>query len=519
MLYESDWAGYTVLNMCADGVPAFESSHVADSHSPGVYELRPHAEGMLPSCEPEATAADDAAGAGALDDSLLAANVVWCCQLRWVIIAAFTVFGLLGVVPDFFESLGLRSPGFWPFATAAVLAVANVGFLTAIRAATARMAHPAGYAMGILWIQILLDLIVVTCVVYFVGSMRTYAPFVYLFHITLACIFLPHRQSLAVTLTACVLYAACITAEYRGWLPLTHMFVDPTETATSGPISALSGLNFLMAMVIWLVMWYLVSHLATTVRQRDTELAAANNRLEAAIEERRRHMLTTTHQLKAPFAAIQANTQLLLGGYCGTLPDQAVDVTERIRARCQALAAEIQEMLQLANLRSASQQPLSQAPLGLAELLDSTMATLETTANERDITFKRDLQRVTVLGAEEHLTMLFVNLLSNAINYSYDGGKISVACGPDGYGAVRVSIADRGIGIPAEKLSRIFEQHYRTNEAVKHNKQSTGLGLAIVEHVARLYDIRVRVTSALGHGTTFELLFPLTIPNVGRTQT
>ena len=60
--------------------------------------------------------------------------------------------------------------------------------------------------------------------------------------------------------------------------------------------------------------WYLASRLANALRQRDEELSAINRRLVAATEERAGHMLRTTHQLKAPFAAIHANTQLLLGG-------------------------------------------------------------------------------------------------------------------------------------------------------------------------------------------------------------
>jgi signal transduction histidine kinase len=68
-----------------------------------------------------------------------------------------------------------------------------------------------------------------------------------------------------------------------------------------------------------------------------------------------------------------------------------------------------------------------------------------------------------------------------------------------------VAVADRGIGIPADKLPHIFEDYYRTDEAVRHNKQSSGLGLAIVRHVAQEHGIRIRVESRPGVGTTFYL--------------
>jgi light-regulated signal transduction histidine kinase (bacteriophytochrome) len=62
--------------------------------------------------------------------------------------------------------------------------------------------------------------------------------------------------------------------------------------------------------VTWTIIWYLVSRLADTLRQRERELATTNLRLKASSDERMKHMLQTTHQLKAPFAAIHANTQL-----------------------------------------------------------------------------------------------------------------------------------------------------------------------------------------------------------------
>ena len=78
-----------------------------------------------------------------------------------------------------------------------------------------------------------------------------------------------------------------------------------------------------------------------------------------------------------------------------------------------------------------------------------------------------------------------------------------------------MTISDQGIGIPAEKLPRIFEEHYRTKEAVQHNKESSGLGLSIVKQVAQIYKIRIRVESRSGYGTKFELRFPIVVENSG----
>jgi signal transduction histidine kinase len=172
------------------------------------------------------------------------------------------------------------------------------------------------------------------------------------------------------------------------------------------------------------------------------------------------------------------------------------------------LTAEIQEMLQLANLSSTSMESLAQARMVSTELLEWCISQVEMVAKERSIAFKTDVRPVVMLGAEDHFKMMFVNLLNNAVIYSHRNGQVNVSCKPGPNQEPVVVIEDYGIGIPADKLPRIFEEHYRTNEAVKHNKESSGLGLSIVKYVAEMYRIRIRVESHPGSGTKFELRFP-----------
>ena len=104
--------------------------------------------------------------------------------------------------------------------------------------------------------------------------------------------------------------------------------------------------------------------------------------------------------------------------------------------------------------------------------------------------------------------MMIDNVLSNAVAYSCDGQKVSVSCQPKPSGGAIVTVEDSGIGIPTAKLPQIFDDYYRTAEAVKHNKASTGLGLAIVRQVATAGKVAVRVESAPQQGTQFTLDFP-----------
>jgi two-component system phosphate regulon sensor histidine kinase PhoR len=440
-----------------------------------------------------------------LPEPLLVQNVLWFCRLRWMIISILVSYGLLGLFPGVLDYFGMRFPGVWPFATAGILIISNTAFLYFTSARTFRIGSTLN-----LWSQIVADLVVLTIVVYFVGSMETKIAFAYLFHIVLSCVFFSRRQSLIVILIAIGMFTACFSAEYvLKIVPSMSIFAESSHGPYIWPAPTTLTVNFFFPIGIWLVVWHLTSHLSSMLRRRDFELDETNRRLVAAQEERSRHMLVTTHQLKAPFAAIYSNAQLLLDGYCGDIPDRASQSIQRIMSRCRRLTAEIQEMLQLANLSSISQQSLPRSKMVSTELLLWCISQVDSIARERGIVFKTNIRPVAMIGTEDHFKMLFVNLLSNAVIYSRKNGQVNIGCyrGPNSEPVV--TIADNGIGIQAKSLPRIFEEHYRTRDGVRHNPESSGLGLAIVRHVAEMYGIRIRVESRPGFGTKFELRFPV----------
>ncbi len=168
-----------------------------------------------------------------------------------------------------------------------------------------------------------MDLLVVTAAIHFVGSMQTYVAFVYLFHIVLACIFFPARQSFMVTLlaTPCTRHAS--PRQPSGLAPPRSIF-DRTARRIR-PRRRWRWLTSSRPSSIWLVVWDLgLAPVGGWSASATRNWPPATASLVAAQNERLRHMLTTTHQFKAPFAAIHANVQLLLSGTCGPLCDEAL---------------------------------------------------------------------------------------------------------------------------------------------------------------------------------------------------
>ena len=444
--------------------------------------------------------------AGPLPEAILVRNAIWFCGLRWVVVVVLACLGVPDVVADLLRGKAASGWAGGTLLMAGILVLYNIPFQVH-SAWLKRAARPREVRLN-LWGQILLDLVVLTAVVHFLGSVETFVPFAYLFHVALAAMFFSRRQSLGIALAACGLYASCVIMELSGLLAsqgllATRPLAQQMELA---PATAIA--NLLFVPVVLVGVWYLASELSARLRRRDAELEEMNRRLEAALTERAGHMLRTARELKTPLAAIHANMQLLMEGYCGELSEPVREVVSRTFARCQRLARETGEMLQLGNLRSESEQGPHPEKLDLAGVLRWSLEQLEPQIKQHKVMVRASLRPAMVAVVESHLRMLFSNLLSNAVTYSRDGGRVYVYCEPTPAAGPKVTIEDEGIGIPPEKLPHIFEEYYRTDEAVRHNPQSSGLGLTLVRLVAERHKIDIKVTSRLGSGTKLELQFP-----------
>jgi two-component system phosphate regulon sensor histidine kinase PhoR len=118
---------------------------------------------------------------------------------------------------------------------------------------------------------------------------------------------------------------------------------------------------------------------------------------------------------------------------------------------------------------------------------------------------------------EDRLLQILINLLSNGITYSHEGGRLRVIVEPvvtspdqhpEEYDYVRITVQDYGIGIPREDLDRIFERFYRVDKARSRSSGGTGLGLSIVKHLVELHKGTIRVESTVGVGSKFILELP-----------
>lgn len=254
------------------------------------------------------------------------------------------------------------------------------------------------------------------------------------------------------------------------------------------------------------------------VLERTMDLEKANTELEKKIieheklnekllqinNEKTKYLMHATHQLKAPFAAIQAYADLILDGYTGKIPQMTLDIIRKIRERCLLLTDAIKDMLELANLKSLVRENIKMEHCPLDGILTSSVNHLSGLAASREIKISAPATAECIVKCNKNqILILLSNLLENAIYYSPREATVTITVKNEPGSMVRISVIDYGIGIAEKYQSRIFDEYFRTNQAVEVNGHGNGLGLAIAREIAFIHDTAIELESAPGKGSVF----------------
>lgn len=215
------------------------------------------------------------------------------------------------------------------------------------------------------------------------------------------------------------------------------------------------------------------------------------------------------HELRAPLSAIKQQHSVILDGLAGELSSKQQELLKRGEEKIQGLLDMINDLLDLARIES-SPEAQEQVPLDLAEICLKTVNLMRAKAEEQGVSLRLELpERLPLVQAQARsMEEVLTNLISNAINYSPDGGTVTIsATSPGEYLELRVS--DTGIGIPQEEIPRIFDKFYRVKHPRTRQVIGTGLGLSLVKSLIEAHRGSVEVDSEPGVGTTFRVLLPV----------
>ena len=264
-------------------------------------------------------------------------------------------------------------------------------------------------------------------------------------------------------------------------------------------------------------------NLEKKIIERTEEIEKVNIRLEKEMLEyekisqklqeinrtKSKYLLYATHQLKAPFAAIQSYVDIIIDGYTGEIPQRTRDIVTKIKDRCELLSRVIKEMLELESLKTQDVSELKKINIGT--IISDIIKRFQVIAGSNNITISSSQPEdpLYIEGNEKQIQILFSILLENAINYSPDNTVIKFITKKLGGNQLYICVKDEGIGIPEKNLGNIFNEFFRSNNAVEFHKNGTGLGLSIAKEIAEIHNTSIHIESELGKGCCFSVIFDL----------
>jgi signal transduction histidine kinase len=234
------------------------------------------------------------------------------------------------------------------------------------------------------------------------------------------------------------------------------------------------------------------------------ELATAFDQMADALarqEQLRRDLVAdVAHELRTPVAVLQAGHEAMLDGVAEPTPEQLASLRDEVLR----LANMVNDLQTLAAADAAALH-LSQHRCDLADLADDAVASLIGRFEAAGITLERRFAEAEVLADPRWLHQLIMNLLTNALKFTPEGGQVTVDVAPAGAGAV-LTVTDTGIGIPADELPHVFDRFWRGRRAAQIS--GSGIGLAVAAELAQAHGGRLTASSEPGQGTVMTLTLP-----------
>ncbi|WP_233258631.1 cell wall metabolism sensor histidine kinase WalK [[Phormidium] sp. ETS-05] len=230
--------------------------------------------------------------------------------------------------------------------------------------------------------------------------------------------------------------------------------------------------------------------------------------IENSFEQLKQFTADASHELRSPLTAIKTSISVMQS-HPERIHPADVKKVAAIASATNQMTHLVEDLLLLARMEGAIANIHEFSPIPLADILEDVIECALPQAESKQITLTSHIISGTVvMGNAPQLARLFTNLLANAIQYTPDGGKVTLSSQRIANAAI-VNVEDTGIGIAPEDLPYVFDRFWRADKARNRRQGGLGMGLAIAQTIAQSHQGQITVTSQLGIGTCFRVRLPL----------
>src|SRR2546426_635490 len=246
------------------------------------------------------------------------------------------------------------------------------------------------------------------------------------------------------------------------------------------------------------------------VAERNEQLVKLNAELRSLDEMKSNLLANVSHELHTPLVSIKGYTEMVLKRRLGPLtPEQERGLGVALK-NIDRLIEMIDNLLSFSRIeKGETQLHLEDVPLW--QVVDEAIELVGERIRKKSlsVTTQYETDELAVRGDRVKIGQVLVNLLTNAIKFNKEEGRITLTVRKGTKGFLEVDVADTGVGIPEEARDRIFERFYQADSSPRRKYEGTGIGLSIVRDILRLHGCTIRVRSQAGLGSVFTFTLPL----------
>ncbi|HMH00541.1 MAG TPA: response regulator [Terriglobales bacterium] len=242
------------------------------------------------------------------------------------------------------------------------------------------------------------------------------------------------------------------------------------------------------------------------IEQQNHELEARNQEVERATQLKSKFLASMSHELRTPLNAIVGFSGLLAEKTAGPLNEKQQRFINHIKQGADHLLQLINDILDLSKIESGLLE-IRCEDFRVASAMPEVLSIVRPLAMTKKIDIEQSLPDLWIHADRIRFKQILYNLLSNALKFTPEGGKVRVDCASQN-AFVYFAVSDTGVGIRLEDQQVIFQEFRQVGETTRGVKEGTGLGLAITKRLVEQQSGTINVESELGRGTTFSFTLP-----------
>jgi len=371
-------------------------------------------------------------------------------------------------------------------------------------------------------LQIVVDLAILTSLVYVTGGIESPLKLFYIFHIIIGSLILPGYVIYIITSLSLLAVSAISYLEYYSLIP-HFAFGGLYET----PLYDNPQYILMRLMVLGLMMFisaYLTNRIAHQLYAQEKQLMEALDEINKSEVQKQKYIMGVVHEIKTPIAATKSILTLITDGFVGEISQPVKEKLNRAIIRTTESLGMINSILRISRLRLLDERSSEEVDIYklVEELLDENRERLK----EKSIKVYKESKGVkkSIVRGDKFLLQLAVsNIISNAIKYTNENGKIWITLEYlDEF--LELSVRDDGIGVEDSEVEKIFENYYRAKNIKAEYHEGAGVGLSLVKEIIVQHRGEITATSPSpigteeSPGTCFKVKLPYSFKEVDKMK-